>query len=498
MYSPPKGQARVHEHSVLHIGPSRVAWLTRGGDPVVHQMEFDGEVLKPHQAALELLARSKERRRTCILGLGEGIYQRRQVDLPADLGGRELRDILRRKAAGILGVESQVVFQALPLGGDRQRKRDGVQSWLVFAIEAKRLRSLLKELMAAGFRIVRTVATEVAYQGMAPVEGLQEGQAAIVIGHLESAVGISLVTGAGLVTQNLVPTGALDRESMASTLVQELRAMDAFWRKMNEGGAVTRATFIGFDEAWADTIAPSAQLILPQVELAFDKEARQSSCGFGSCVRALSACRAQSELSIEFTLSVPPKRRVAVMLSAASLAVVVSLGGMASDAVAQRADSLRGDLRQRFERERVRTELADVKARLEEHEAAAENYAAEWSAIIGTGTSSVPFSDLAGSILSALGADAALESFKLEPNESGAEFVAIAVTPADALRSAGAMRDAFARLEASGFFTDLSLEPETRVPTKEDQAQLLRFSMKGNWVPPGLARGQEEHQGGAL
>jgi hypothetical protein len=252
---------------------------------------------------------------------------------------------------------------------------------------------------------------------------------------------------------------------------------------MNEGGRVERATFVGFDEDWADTLAPAARLILADVELVFDKEARQSSCGFGSCVRALSACRTLSPLSVEFTMRIAPRRRVAVALGAGSLAAVASFGGLASDTLVQGAAALRGDLDLRFEREATQSEIQALNLELEATRAAQAEFEAEWSAFVGTGTSSLPFASLTGLAFEALGSAAALESLKVSAEGEGVHFQAIAVTPSDAQRSAGAMGHALEVFEAAGVFDELILDPETRVPTQDDAAQLLRFVVQGDWDP---------------
>ena len=483
MTTSPQSPARAPEHSVLHFGSGRVSWLARGSASQVHRLDFDARTTELHQAAIRLLAGIKEKRRTCILGLEEGFYRRLQVDLPANVSASELKEVLRRKASGLFGDGVGIVFEALPLQGDRKKIRSGVQPWLVFAVEAGPFRALLKNLTSVGFKVVRTVAADLSYQNLAHHESLGEDQGALLVGHTGASIGVSLFTAKGLVTQNLVPIESLDREALASTLVQELRAMDAYWRKMTEGGSITRATLVGFDRDWEGLITPSARLILPDLDLTVDTAARVASDGLSPSPMSMSACALVSPLAIEFSLKVAPKKRVAVTLAVASVAAVLSVGSYATHKLRDRSDALFSELEMRFDRPYIARTTSSVAAELDSLQREQVELEAEWAAFLRIGTASLALEDTTSLILDALGTEAALESLHVEVEGGLVKLIATAVTPSETARASRAMASTLRRLQSVGDFSDLSVEPDSRIPDPSEDARPLGFVVQGTWSP---------------
>ncbi|MFT5081191.1 MAG: hypothetical protein ACI84E_001849, partial [Planctomycetota bacterium] len=481
---------RMREQSILYLAKNSVSWLTRGIQSKVIRQELPDEDLVLPSIAKAMLREDRVKAGACTLALDESHYKRRQLELPADLEDRELKQVLTRKANQMLGVEGKAVFQSIPLHGNRKSRRDGVQSWLLFAIDSKQLTGLVEDLRRAGFRVKRVVAAEVAYQGNLQLPELEESNAVIQIGQLDSGIGVSLFSQSGLVSQNVVPTGAIGRDAMGPALVQELRSMDSYWRQISEGGSVSHASFSGFDQAFAEQILPAAQMVLPNVELHFDKDLAEVSPDLEMLTRMLVNCKSHGQWTVDFTLTPTPHKLIMMTLVAASLACAVTLG----DAGQAELETLRGSvdsaIHMRLDKGDAKQQAQVIQAEIVSMGAIESDFQAEWSAFMGTATTSIPYAQISESVIGSIGRDGALESLNVTRGDPLVGIQITGVVPSDTTMAADALDTIRTRLASDGAFVELKVSPEARVPRPEDGSDLLRFTVSGKWDPRiGLASG---------
>jgi len=471
----------MREQSTLHLTRTSVSWLSRGSQPEVLRRGLSSAEVPVAIEAKAMLKESGQRAGACTLALDESHYKRRQLDLPAGLVARELTQVLSRKADALVGSEDKAVFYAIPLHGNRKSRSEGKRAWLLYAIGSKKLTVLTDELRRAGFRVKRIVAAEVAYHGGLSLPTLDKTEAAIQIGQLESGIGVSLFSKSGLVSQNVVPTGELTREARASALVQELRSMDSYWRQVSEGGRVTHAVLSGFDESYSDQVTPAAQMVLPNIELHFDRDLPEVNPAQEQLIRMLSNCKKPSPLATEFTLVRPPHKLLTSTLVGASVACALTLGGLGQAELETLAGSLEGVLRMRLEEVSAIDKRESIQADIDFMRAIKDDYSAEWRAFLKTAETGIPYSQICAGVLQAIGSDGALESLDVSNEDALVGIHMTGVVPSDSTAAAAALDSIRARLIQSGEFENLQVSPEARVPGHEVDSHLLRFTISGTW-----------------
>jgi len=467
--------------SVLYVSDNSVSWLAEDRENCVltaDLLEGDESIARTVVAMLEGRG---ERGQACVLALDESFYRRRQIELPAGLSPRDLAGNLNRKAANLLGTTDQALYHALPLGGNKQNTRDGIQSWLLFTLEAPRLRALMDSLRKVGFDVKRVLAAETAYHGIWQPRELAVGEAALLVGQLGTGLGVSLIGTAGLVSHNVVPTASLSRDALASALVQELRSMDSHWRRLSEGGVVTQVHLWGFDPEWEAAISPATQMVLPDVDLTFACAPVAPDPRQYQALALMVPCRRLDALSVDFTLPAAPRRSVSSMLVAASVACVATFGLMGRSGLATSVEAMQQDMRMRSDSARTVKDASSLKAEIQSLQSVESEFQSEWRAFLGTGTSNIPFGRVCGDVLRAFGDDAALESIHLTAEDSSVRYAIVGWAPPGTVRAAEALADLTGRFDELDAFGNFSLQPETRIPGSSSSSEMLQFTIDGDW-----------------
>ena len=471
----------MREQSILLLSKSSVSWLTCEPQAQVLHREFADGDLAAAKVAKSMLKDGRVKAGACVLALDDSYYKRRQFDLPSDLTGRELKEVLTRKANGLVGPDGRAVFQALPLHGNRKSRRDGVRSWALFAIESQKLVQLTEELRRAGFAVKRVIAAEVAYNGNLHMPELGDSDAVIQIGQLDSGIGVSLFCQDGLVTQYVAPTGDFGRETVGSAIVQELRSMDSYWRQISEGGSVTHAALSGFDQDWADQISPATQMVLPNVELHFGQDLPVVTADKEMLAHMLLNCKSQGPLMVDFSLATAPHKLVTVALTAASVACGLSLGYFALNQLEATTGRIESSIHARSAEVDAESEARGLQAELDSKHAIENEFQAEWNAVMSTASTNIAYAQICEDVMEAIGAEGALESLKVTRGQPLAGIQVTGVVPAQTAPATSALDSIRRRLSGTGAFHNLEVAPESRIPGPEGASQLLRFTISGKW-----------------
>jgi hypothetical protein len=296
------------------------------------------------EAAERLVIEAGERPGRCVLALGQGYFEQRLLALPA-LPSAELRGVLARKAANLLELEledSSYVALPVPVLGEGA---EGTRH-LILALQRSRATSIQAELRACGFRIQRVVSARLALLGAARRALPRPREAALVVTHEPHALGVTLLHGDALVQQTIFPGTHDDEAAMASALVQELRGLVQFWRRVRRGEEVTQLVLAGLKPEAAQHLEPTLHACVPGshlvcLPLVVDSEApedEQSVTRF-----RYEACRLTGPLQPDLGALLPFRRR-----SVASIALGVGVLTLAlAGAGIVRMKSIDADLRQR-------------------------------------------------------------------------------------------------------------------------------------------------------
>jgi hypothetical protein len=480
----------MSELPVLHITASSATWLARGQETRIASARLGESMPSMAKTVLGMLKANKLKKEACILSISADFYRRRQLDLPAALTGRELREVLERKASNLLETSRLVRYQAIPLYGARQTKRSDTKSWLLFALEARTLQAMIQDLLRVGVPVKRVVAAELAYQGLKEPHALGDLHATVQVAQLEDAIGVTLLCDHGLVSQNLIPTHSLDPTKIASALVQELRSVDSYWRKISGGGAVTRAYFSGFPECFADALTPATLMVMQDIQLTFEEVTEDSNATSGAHIATMRACRSAGPLAIDFTYSIPPRRITSTAFMVASLAALCSIGFSGRDAFATKMNTAVRDLSKYLPPAELNRKSEELKEEIASLEGIRSEYEHEWAAIQGTSQAGIPFDGLCSDLLSAFAGQTVLESLAISRSGSGFTYEAVGVAPAKTKLAAKALSITRERLSALDRFGTFSLVPEAHVPTQGEDWQQLRFTILGVWNPSPSTRGE--------
>ncbi|QDV06855.1 hypothetical protein Poly30_23720 [Planctomycetes bacterium Poly30] len=207
-------------------------------------------------------------RRSIRLALSHEFLPAQIIEVP-DLPSKELTQVVARRSAALIDATPQeVTFTGLALDGpDREERR-----WLVHAMLAKPLIAMQTELRAQGW-VVRDVvpARTAPFLSVRSTTLAGEGRATLVLVFDRESAAIGLVSGGRLAHLSTLP-GSLDMhlagEQVARALVQELRGVDAFWRRSSRGDQVTDILILGAVRSALDRLAPAIRMALGDVRVA--------------------------------------------------------------------------------------------------------------------------------------------------------------------------------------------------------------------------------------
>ncbi len=314
------------------------------------------------------------------LALSHEILPAKIIEVP-HLPQRDLQQVMARRAAAMIEVSPEdVAFSGLALDGpDKEERR-----WLVHPIEAKPLVAMQTEFRSLGWVVKDVVPARTApFLSVRSTSLAGEGRATVVIVFDGDAAAIGLVSGGRLAHLSTLP-GSLEThitgDQVARALVQELRGVDAFWRRSSRGDQVTDILILGAVRSAMETLTPAIRAALGDVRVtgaigAMPFEVQGSAwldrAPNEARIDLLRSLRAPRVNLVDLSLPLRPRARTisAVALSSLVLCSTVALGlrasmnGLASSisTEARVVQASSSDLERLVERQ---AQIEDLEARL--------------------------------------------------------------------------------------------------------------------------------------
>ena len=322
---------------------------------------FIASTLKEHGVA----------RNAVRLALSHEILPATIIEVP-NLPPRDLHQVMARRTAAVIdSTPEDVAFSALALDGPDQPER----RWIVHPMIAKPLVAFQMEMRGLGWDVRNVVPARTApfLSAPSPEEG-REGQATLVVAFDRDAVCIGLVTNGRLAHLSTLP-GSIDAhlsEQGARSLVQELRGVDAFWRRSSRGDQVTEILILGAVPSALDRLAPSIRTALGDVRVAgavgsssspVPGDAWLERAPNESRIDLLRAIRTPRAVSLDLSLPLRPRGRSMIAVAMASLVVCSTVALGLRDGMAGLASSISTEARVV---EAASADLEDLRARKQE------------------------------------------------------------------------------------------------------------------------------------
>ena len=435
------------------------------------------------QAAREVLDAVGSGRRPCVLALAAGLVEQRVLPLP-DLPRKELRKIFSRKAAALLGVApDETLYTALPLfaqvaesaraegeSSDPARAGSALErKWLLVATKRSFAVELRLALRRQGIQVERVVSARLARLCRAQEVRGETGRACIVIDVESRAIAVGLIAGDVLAHQSQLEGSFEATPTMALTLIQEVKGLDAFWRKTSRGGSVEQVVVIGLPHergrllahALTTALASASVTLLPGEDTAPDS----------GRLASLEACRSEGPFGVDLTVRLPARHAHLVTLGACLLIVTGGAGSLLHAHLARERDALEAD-------SRIYAVHGRDPERVSERRAAArravDELADEASRIEAAGATGVPFEAALRDAFDAFGERAALLSLSIGSEAEGGEVAIAGETWSHPVASWRALEELAAELEASPRFEAVEVEPPRLADRGEDEVDPTR------------------------
>lgn len=240
-----------HSASIaLHLSKGKVEALVprraRGG-PAHRLIRFSHELeLGPELAEFivgELMTHSVPRR-SMVLGLAPDLVLPRVLGLPV-LPQRDLEPVMTRRASGLLDLEPKdVCYSALALDGEDVEER----RWLVHAIAKAPLAKMQEVFRDGGYTVKHAIPARTApFVSERCIDAASDEGATLVALFERDQCAIGLLSASRIVHLSGILGGArdyVDGTSSFKSFIQELRGIDAFWRRSSRGESV-KAVIVG-------------------------------------------------------------------------------------------------------------------------------------------------------------------------------------------------------------------------------------------------------------
>lgn len=399
----PRSSLSTTTHAVVAVYRDRVLWIespARGGI-VWASAPLESEALASVvSAALAARTAANGSARDVVLALGPAWVALRFLALP-ELGAKERRVVLERKACAVLGKgRREALFAArahsvVPaVQGDAQKQNN--ERWLVVAAERERLEALRDEFARARMRVRRIVAARLATLATAAPDCV-----ALVAQRDPDGVALSLLARAALLQQ-----GALAHASstaLSTALFQEAQSHAAFARRTLRGETASELVLLGFqeDEGGAFEAQLGGGLGLARTRRSDGEDALAHAL--------LEGALASGTWTLDLLSEPRPRPRRAAFLSAAALLLAVSLAALTSRELDRQRSELGSELRelqrQMGAEERASGSESGLPARIAKLERAVERVEVERA----LGRS---FGDELEFVGAAVGGDARIEAFE--------------------------------------------------------------------------------------
>lgn len=216
-------------------------------------------------AVVEELQREGVKRQSVVVALGTDFAKTKILSMPP-LAPRDRQQVLDRKAASLCDVgPNEVAFVAHGLDGEDSPE----PRWLVDAAPRGPLSALQMEFRRLGFPVREVVAARTA-AFLAPRASMGSDAAHLVALFESEHCAIGVLRGERLCHLSVVPGGAhahLTDPDAARGLIQELRSLDAFWRRASRGEAIERMAFGGIDPFVVERLTPGIRAALGAVPI---------------------------------------------------------------------------------------------------------------------------------------------------------------------------------------------------------------------------------------
>lgn len=298
-------------------------------------LRFDHE-LPPGEALATFVASTlrshRVRRRPVVLALGPDLVPSKVVELPA-LSARELERVMARRAAALVDVEpGRATFSAIALDGEDLAER----RWLMSAMGADPLADMQHELRRLGFPARYVVPSRIApFLAARVAQGTERGAATLVAVFEEEHCAIGLLAEGRLVHTSTLQGGAqrhLEEPHTAKAFVQELRGLDAFWRRQSRGESLKAVVVGGMEAGGVAQLAPAIKSALgdvavgavpstladaPAAEAPLDGDAAREQAR----ADVLSCMTGPRMAAVDFGVELRPRTRTLVALATASALV---------------------------------------------------------------------------------------------------------------------------------------------------------------------------------
>ena len=461
---------------ILFLGDGRIEWISADADKrhTSHSRRVESHSARELATqAVELVGACGERPGRCVVMLGGTLTSQRVMSLGV-LAPKDLRVVLQRKAANLLGVEPRDAwYRGVLLAGSEE---EAEQRWLLCAVRRSELLALEHELTRAGLRPASIHVSRLALlsASLPGGEGADADLTRIQLSVEPAGVAISLTSKGDLVQQTFVPGRFEQQSGLAASVLQELRSFEGFWRKLSRGGSVDEVLLLGLTEDTSMALTPAIQTALVNRECKVLTgplcESEQEARAF-----ALSLAAASSDARGDLTPKQPPS---SFALAAAGLCALTFgvLGGIwgseriaeREHAVSQQAISLRLESR---DLGRLQRSIAFGK---QAHEAAAQR-AARLQAVGDAGFALKP---LIQDVEQAFGDRAILDSVRLTAGNGEVRLELLGATDPDPVRSLASLSELVDQLERSSSFRDVVLLPPSG-NLKADGNDSLRFRVHG-------------------
>lgn len=478
----PSAKRNLQRLPVLSISTGAVEWLDTSCDtPIYLRAEVEETTpVRLARAAARMLRENKQRRRPCVLVLGHGMVEHRTVRI-AELAPAESRRVLHRKAANLLDASlADTVYAAVPLSKNDGEGQDGsTREWFLLALRRREARALQLELRRLGLRSARVFSDRLSMVAAAATLVEKADEAVISVGVSDETMTISLVTGGELVQTTSLLGNYAENPYLASSLLQELRGFEAFWRKRSRGSSIERVALIGFNSEQAIHLAPALHASLPGAQV----ETLPLAAGIDDLpvdrVSAMTAAQCGGPFQVDLALPLPP--RVPRLVAAAMLAGVATAGVVWKGREHLLSETDRH--RQAAESLRVRTAVA---GKLDEHYALIEQAMAELGAEqqrqAALSLQGVNLTALLGDTGRAFQGRADMMILKVDATAAGEEVTISGSTEPDPGRSLESLRALERALELGPHFAEVFLKPPTGMPSDRDGGErLLQFSIEAIW-----------------
>ena len=469
--------------SVLSVGTDRVEWCgeaPKGGALYGSHAVEEETPAGVARAALSAIEAAGDRPRPCVLALGRGLVEQRLLSLP-ELARGEARKVLPRKAAKLLGCEPTDALYAarrMPAPRGAQGPQGSAEgAWLLAAMRRSVSSELRLELRRLKVPIRRTVSGRLARLSRAQGiigEGSEDGEAALVVDIEHDAVRVGVLAGPSLVSQSSLAGDFDETPSMALALIQEIRNLQAYWRKASRGGSVSRVVIIGLHPDRGRLLETAVENALPESEvILLPGEGEEPQVGR---IESLRACRAKGAFDLDLSVQLPRRRATTAALALAVLGMTASGGVVLNRHMADQLGALQR------EGARVAADagaLADLQERQGHAQTTVDSLGWEVERTLAVAQLGVPMGEMIGEILEVFGPDAALLSLSVAGTSDPPDVNLSGVTHAHPMAAWSALDRIQRQLEEGRHLEGIQVDsPSFAAGTIDEPDPPLKFSLR--------------------